>query len=258
MNENPINIKNPIDGLDMIWYDNSFTKNNFPGPEFHKEDKIKTLKYILGKNKNIIDTGAHIGDYGLCLAKALQNMDREDLIVFCIEPCIEKCKFMNYIVEINNINNAKIINTGLYDKPGKFSVTSMKDAKWNIKNSKDNTGAWQWVPDESGIDFTTLDILFDKKEIFNVGFIWLDTQWSEYQILSGGINLLRSCKPYIFMEYCPVIKYSKDELSVVKYTKGTCDKLKKDKKFMVFFKENNIVINNKQISKKGDILLKVL
>lgn len=134
----------------------------------------------------------------------------------------------------------------------------MEDAKWNIKNSEYNTGAWQWVPNETGIDFTTLDILFNKKEIFNVGFIWLDAQWSEYQILNGGINLLSSCRPYIFMEYCPVSKYSKDKLSAVKYTKGTCDQLKKDEKFMVFFKENNIVINNKQISKKGDILLKVL
>ena len=108
MNENSIIIKNPIDNSDMLWYDNHFTQNNFPGPEFHKEDKRKSLEYILEKNKNIIDTGAHIGDYGLCLAKALQNISREDLTVFCIEPYIEKCKFMNSIVKLNNIKTQKL------------------------------------------------------------------------------------------------------------------------------------------------------
>jgi hypothetical protein len=43
-----ITIKNPIDSnISMLWLNNNFTKNNWPGPNFQKHQKKEALKYIL-------------------------------------------------------------------------------------------------------------------------------------------------------------------------------------------------------------------
>ena len=42
-----VTIENPINNKTMIWVDNTFTKNNFPGPDFQKEQKKESIKYIL-------------------------------------------------------------------------------------------------------------------------------------------------------------------------------------------------------------------
>ena len=132
-NKEVIVIPNPIDSnTSMLWLDNDFTKNNSPGPSFQKEQKKEVLKYILEKGKGVIDCGAHIGDFGICLAVILKTLKRNDIIVYCIEPSKEKCNFMKKVCKLNNLDetNIKIINCGLSDKIGKYSIGSkQRDGK---------------------------------------------------------------------------------------------------------------------------------
>ena len=93
-------IVNPIDNSPMIWINNEFAKNNLPSPNHQLKQKKNSLKYILESNKNVLDAGAHIGDYGLCLACALRNLNKNNIIVYCIEPSEEKCNFMKKICEL--------------------------------------------------------------------------------------------------------------------------------------------------------------
>ena len=55
----------------MLWYNNEFTTKNRPNPVYQSKQKHDSLKYVLKNGLGVIDTGAHIGDYGLPLAKAL-------------------------------------------------------------------------------------------------------------------------------------------------------------------------------------------
>ena len=117
-------INNPIiDNINMLWIENEFTENNYPNPFFQHEQKKESLKYIIEKNQNVIDVGAHIGDYGLCLAHALSNIKMNNIIVYCIDPSIEKFNFMKKIKYLNNLENIKIICKGLTDKDNiKYNV----------------------------------------------------------------------------------------------------------------------------------------
>ena len=117
-----IEIKNPIDNSIMKWYDNEFTKANCPGPLYQGKQKKNSLNFILEKGGNVIDAGAHIGDYGICLAYALKNINREDIIVYCIEPTISKCDFIEEMCKLNGLKNVKIICKGLSDIIGNYSV----------------------------------------------------------------------------------------------------------------------------------------
>ena len=249
---NIVIIKNPIDNTDMFWIKNTFTEANLPGPDYESNKKSESLKYILEKGRGVIDAGAHIGDYGLCLAHALTNLNRTDITVYCIEPTKSKCNFMNKIKRINGLSNVKIISKGLSDSSGKFSVKShLQEAGFYSLQS--NTGAWQWTPDPNGEEFTTLDELYKNNTIGEIGFVWLDAQWSEDKILSGGKKVLGFYKPYILMEYSPVITYHDDGVSVLNWSNGTKQELQSDERFQKLFRELNI-----RISEKGDELFDIL
>lgn len=249
-----INIKNPIDDSILKWHDSEFVKNNRPHPNHQCNQKRNSFKYVLEKGKNVIDAGAHIGDYGICLAQALKNVGREDLIVYCIEPTKSKCDFMLEICKLNDLKNIKIICKGLSDRIGKFSVTKYGMGGGPHINSK-NTGAWQLIPDENGIEFTTLDNLKEEGILDNIGFFWLDAQWMEEQVLKGGEKLLKSCKPYILMEYWQVYEYCEDSVSIKRSSRSNRTKLSKDKRFTSIFENFGIKISDKGHDEFDDILL---
>jgi FkbM family methyltransferase len=247
-------IMNPIDSsTPMLWLDNTFTRNNWPDPPFQKHQKKEALKYILEKGKGVIDCGAHIGDFGVCLAVMLKALKRSDIIVYCIDPSKEKCDFMKQVCKLNNLDetNIKIINCGLSDKIGKYSIGSKQRDGDGTKPS--NTGGWQWIKDDNGIEFKTLDYLYQNKIIDEIGFFWMDAQWMEYSIIKGGSIFLTDCKPYILMEYDPATELYPNGVSK-HFRKGTREELKNDHKFKPLFSNLGVKISDKG-NELDDILL---
>ena len=267
VNRNDIRIfENPIDYSNMLWLDNKYTKKNQPGLRWQVRQKRYSLKYVLEKGKGVIDCGAHIGDYGIPLAIALRNINRNDIMIYCIDPSKDKCNFMRYMCVLNNLDESriKIIHKGLADKKGKFKLALESEKTVDIESQKkygknvkyiNNTGGWQWKKDKDGIDFTTLDDLYKTKVIGEIGFFWMDVQWTEYNVIKGGINYFKKCKPYILMEYEPAISYYNNGI-VKLYKQGTREELKKDKKYMDLFKQIGIKISNKG-TEFDDILLEM-
>jgi FkbM family methyltransferase len=246
-NNNVIDIINPIDGNYIKWNNNDFAVNNYPGVKYQASQKKASLKYILKKNQNIIDTGAHIGDYGVPLACALRNLS-SNLKVYCIEPSKEKCIFIKEMSTLNNLNNLYVINLGLSNKEGLFSVANSGNGR-GLKEYGKNTGAWRWEIDYNGITkFSTLDKLYENKIIENIGFIWLDVEFMEKEVLEGGEKLIKNCKPYILMEYWPNTRK-------IVTNRGTTNELKNDIQFNDVFQKLNIKISNLQDLDFDDILL---
>ena len=241
-----ITIKNPIDGTDMLWINNEFTKNNWPGPHFQVEQKKESLKYILERGRGVLDIGAHIGDYSIPLALALKNKSREDIIVYAIDPSPDKCNFMKEVTKLNGLNNIKVICKGVSDKIGKYSISNISDGASADSGAPDgeyNSGWSEWKPDKNGMLFTTLDKLYKEGEIGEIGFFWLDAELMEPLILRGGREYLTTFKPYILMEYH---SHKFDDTS-----------LEDNKTFINIFEECGIKISDKQ-NNFDDILLEFI
>jgi len=137
---------NPIDKSKILWFDNEFTQNNRPELDHSSVQKEESFKYIIEKGKNVLDSGAHIGDYGVPLAHALRNAGREDITVYCIDPDEQKCEFISSVCELNNLKNVKVLNYGLSDKLSKYVVSEKGRGGKNDKRvlPLKNTGAWQY------------------------------------------------------------------------------------------------------------------
>ena len=249
-----VELPNPIDNIPMKWFDNEFTRRNFPGPSFQSVQKKNSLEYILKKNMGVLDIGAHIGDYGVSLAIALKRMNVKNIPVYCIDPSEDKCHFMRKVSKLNGLTDSeiKIICCGISDKEGKYSVN-----KTGIKTCGMNTGCWNWTLDEKkGVNFTTLDRLWNMGVIGEIGFFWLDAQWMEPFVLKGGFRYLKHCKPYVLIEYVPVSTYHDDNITPLSFESGTYDQLKSDNQFKYIFE----ILETKFIEHKpkfDDILFEI-
>lgn len=201
---NFIKIINPIDGSVMLWEESGFTKNNFPGPDYEIQEKRDIFEYAKNNkyNHGIIDVGAHIGDLSIPLALALKNIDRDDVIVYVIDPSQEKCDFIEKMSLINSVSNIKILNYGLSDYEKILGHESTSDLNtgaqtWNIQ--KEKKILTKTNENESNI-FITLDYLFKKREIGKIGIYHIDVEGHEIDVLKGSENLINTCEPILFIE----------------------------------------------------------
>lgn len=201
-----IKIKNPIDNSDLLWEESNFVENNFPNYDYEIGEKQKIFEYCKNNKYDygVIDVGAHIGDLAIPLALALKNVNREDIIVYAIDPSFEKCNFINKISKINNIKNIKILNCGLSNKS--------KILTHDIITEHNNTGGQGWniisktinlnkttYGEESNI-FIKADDLLKKGDIGKIGVYHIDVEGSELDVLEGSKELINKYKPILFIE----------------------------------------------------------
>jgi len=199
--------------IDIIWLkqDSEFMKNNFPSTfdfDYDIKDDIIAKALTLPSNYCIIDCGAHIGDGSVAIAHALKYNNREDIIVYAIDPSKYKCDFIEFIKQKNNLNNLIVLNYGLSNVNNNYK---------SLQQSGNNTGAWNWVINENNNDnnndnndienkdiinkFIKLDDLVKDNIIkHNIGIIHFDIEGMEKEALEGGIDTITKYKPYMSIE----------------------------------------------------------
>jgi len=208
-----IKIRNPLDNTELFWEDSPFTRNNFPNYDYDIEEKIQIFEKCKNNKQNhgVIDVGAHIGDLAIPLAIALKNIDREDVIVYAIDPSPEKCNFMKKMSCINKIKNIKILNYGLSNEKKILSHekrinydNNTGSQIWDLSSNSVNKGLTTY--DEESNVFVEADELFKKGEIGMIGVYHIDVEGHEVDVLKGSKLLINQCKPVLFVE-CWVTKF---------------------------------------------------
>ena len=217
--ENIANIKNPYiktEHESIVWQklDSKFMKNNYPSNfefDYKVKEDIINKALTLPKNTCIIDCGAHIGDGSIAIAHALKFHNREDIIVYAIDPSKYKCEFIEFIKNKNNLTNIKVLNYGLSNVNNIY-----KSDMINENNDNTNTGSWMWklIDDKDTSNdnnnnndnyninkFIKLDDLVKDKIITeNIGILHLDVEGMEKEALIGGNDTITKDKPYLSIE----------------------------------------------------------
>ena len=210
-NKDIIEIDNVYDeNLKLKWvdYNNSYLKKNYPDNINHdfeiKKDLVdKALK--LEKNTCVIDCGAHIGDGAIPIAQVLKNKNRNDVIVYAIDPSKDKCEFIKYLAKINNLKNLKVLQYGLSDNTKLHYQNLPKDnnsggSVWLLDKVNKAANASNYTVTDS-LHFITLDELIKKRIIKEkLGVIHLDVEGMEVKVVKGGIKTINKDKPYLSLE----------------------------------------------------------
>lgn len=154
----------------------------------YEKNLIEWCKQFCKKDQNILDIGAHSGTYTISLAEYCNT-------VFSFEP--QKMTYYSLCgsVALSNIKNAICINVGLgtTEQVGKqiLNIISLDGGGSTLHLNETN------VLHREEIEVRTLDSF----NIDNIGFIKLDVENNELQVLSSGISTLKRCNyPKILFE----------------------------------------------------------
>lgn len=138
------------------------------------------------KNKDIIDAGAFTGDTSLPLSR-LTNQN-----VYAFEPFKDSFSILKKNIESNNIKNIIPINKSLGNKNGErklFLAGSNIQGITSVSNLRD-------YDTEINVQETTIDKFVEENNL-DVGYINIDVEGAEMDLLDGAINTIKSQKPIL-------------------------------------------------------------
>jgi len=156
--------------------------------------EFNTNKYLLDRasrlrNTNVVDTGAHVGDTGLFLAKALKDMGRTDIKVIMIEPHPDKIRFIRSMIALNGLGRVARVIEGAVGKQQMCGRII----------EENHPGAWRIAPtravEDCGVTIFRLDDI-----VADAGLLHLDVEGHELDALMGAIKLLRKDRPVLVLE----------------------------------------------------------
>lgn len=135
---------------------------------------INWLKEIVPKETNFIDVGTHIGTYSIILSECFNN-------VYSFEPQRDIYNCLCGSIALNGIRNIRTYNTALSDS----NVDSMM---YHI--SEDGNESTLREP----MEYLTKSVVkcktLDDYNFKNIGFIRIDVEGWEENVLKGGLNTL--------------------------------------------------------------------
>ena len=182
-----MNFRLPYVGTDLIenhiaWFHTFFEEELLYYIFYTWKDK-KIKRYV--KDKIVLDVGANIGNHTIYFSKVCTAG-----LTYAFEPSDVVCEILKENIRINNMEyDVKVMNVAVGSKDGRgivdfFNTNNMGCTK--IREIKD--GPIKVI----AID----DLCFDKK----VGFIKIDVEGMEMEVLQGALNTIKKDKPYITLE----------------------------------------------------------
>lgn len=145
-------------------------------------------KGIIDSSRNIIDAGSQNGDCSLVWAKMIEG------VVYAVDPSPINLSFIKKTAYLNNIPNIILLNYALGNSDG--YLYPLHDLS-HTNFSKTPTTKYS---DKNKVVATTLDKLLARDEINSIGFIHLDVEGMELEVLQGAQKLLESAAPVVTFE----------------------------------------------------------
>lgn len=185
-----------LDIVEQVFYNDNnlkikIPKHNYMGifrDRYNSEPIFRQIHtYLINNNlinNNIIDAGSWLGDNSIPWALLLPKS-----IIYSIDPSQGNLDFINLVAKSNSIENIKTLCKVLSDK--KETVYSDSNM-FHMTFNKDNGG--------SVFNSCTLDELLKLKTIDNIGYIHLDVEGFESNVIKGAEWVIKKYEPLITFE----------------------------------------------------------
>ena len=181
-------------------YDYFTSQYNIPSnTEINLPEDYRTLLNLtqkVSKDKAIIDVGGNCGLF--CIP-----VEKDGYKVFTFEPINMNIELLELNKVENNCNNLTIIQKALSNNNSKkkiFIPYCSDNTSFNLSVAISNMNIKDYV--EEIVSCQTFDSWIDKNQDVNVGFIKIDVQGFEKEVLEGMQKFLKECNDvYIFIEW---------------------------------------------------------
>tara|TARA_B100001057_G_scaffold276038_1_gene276309 strand:+ start:1847 stop:2755 length:909 start_codon:yes stop_codon:yes gene_type:complete len=180
------------------------TRASLPDPR-ERNIIIQNLK----SKKNIfIDCGANVGFYSLDVATKVDNVS-----IYAFEPSKKERIFLKNNLDLNKINNTKIIELALGDKDGVAIFNDTRDNKlYNSSGGGFITSQVAVSKNNYKVKIVTLDNFFKDKNFSDKSSIFIKTDLEGYDIkaINGAKNLLLKYDCSVIFEFSKMIMKQSD------------------------------------------------
>lgn len=176
-------------------------------PADYESNSFDFIKRRLKTGETVIDIGSHIGLYAVYFSKLSNGK------VFSFEPTRETLDVLKDTIKINNCNNVTIIEGAVSDKPGKavfYTSQTEEIATGNslieVETRKDyiRQGAYE-------VNLYSIDD-FVKEQKLKIGFLKIDAEGVELEVLNGAKNTFMHDRPCATMGLHPFAYTNKKEM----------------------------------------------
>lgn len=131
----------------------------------------------------VLDIGANIGRYSLIFSETAEK-------VVAFEPCKENFKALQDNIRYNKRKNIICFNFGVYDETKRIKI-----------NLGENNEGSSSIFFDRKYKKEIIDVIkLDDFIIGKVDFIKIDVEGVELNVLRGAENLLKKCRPIVYLE----------------------------------------------------------
>ncbi|HPF63704.1 FkbM family methyltransferase [Lentimicrobium sp.] len=164
--------------------------NNIPA----EEGELLLMPYFLNDNTLFFDIGANTGIYTSFAQKFIPGES-----VYAFEPIPELYTRLKYLFRKSNIYKMAFSNE-ISEK--QFKIPSICGKEFKSRGTlnvsyKENDETKSRVID---VSTDTIDSFVKKKNISKIGFVKIDVEGHELQVIEGGIETLKEQKPVLQIE----------------------------------------------------------
>ncbi len=134
---------------------------------------------------NWIDLGAWIGDNAIPWAK--QSTER---IVYAIDPGPDNCDYIRTVAQINGLENVRVLQLAITDRP-KTLTTDEDLSHCTLHEGTDG---------KHKVEGCSLDSLLRARVVTDIGYIHLDVEGMEWDVIRGAEEIIRTYRPVLTVE----------------------------------------------------------
>lgn len=146
----------------------------------------KDMEFI--RDKDIIDAGAYRGDTALPLSKLTNKT------VWAFEPFDDSFKILEEHIKINEIKNVVPIKKSVGDIDGEKTLFLTGNDFSGITSKPEYRYDDDW--EELKVEECSIDKFVEENNV-NIGYINVDVEGGELNLLNGAINTIKSQKPIL-------------------------------------------------------------
>ncbi|RYF96622.1 MAG: FkbM family methyltransferase [Chitinophagaceae bacterium] len=182
----------------------------FPS-DYEKENAEIIAKHVK-EGMTVIDIGAHIGLTSVIIARYLKSTGK----IYAFEPTPTTCDVLKETIRINKLQNVIIpVQAALSDKSGKTQFY-ISDHSADNSNSLVNNNRRDRKESHVDVILYSLDDFMRQNDVKAAGFIKIDAEGAEFQVLKGMKETIERYAPKMILSLHPYsIKNGGDSLEEI-------------------------------------------
>lgn len=158
----------------------------------HGEPEIRLISQLASPGRDAIDAGANIGTYTYFLCKHAKR-------VYAFEPNPNLASNLSRLFP-----TVYVRNLALSDKQGEVVLKMPIDASGIELHELSSIAQHFTCPTK---DFPIRSVTIDSEHFDNIGFLKVDVEQHEREVLRGAMETIKRCRPAILTEISP-LKYN--------------------------------------------------